>query len=264
VAAGTKDVELRLPALGAIEGTLEGFATPPSIIAFSPRDSFRHRAASTTAFNIAKIPVGTYDVTARSDNGFARATAVVKNGAVATVTLRNAGVGTIDARVLDEATRQPIADLMCASDNSVANTDGSGTVRLKAIASGNADVFCFGPSVRAEAHTSVEAGKTSTIEIIAKKTIRAPRARGYAGLELKIQDGDVEVNAVVVGGPADRVGIKRGDVIREVVDTIFEQMLNAQWVLEAIEARGPGEIVKLTLERDGKERSVELKLEQAP
>ena len=264
VTAGAKNVELRLPALGAIEGTLEGFATAPSIVVFSSQYSFRHRAASSTAFSITRIPVGTYDVLARSDNGFARATATVKGKSVAKVTLRNAGVGTIEGRVLDEATRQPIVDLMCASDSSVARTDTSGAFRLEGVAPGNVDVFCYGYSVQADARTVVEAGKPSHIEITARKRSRATRGRGYAGLELEIQDSDVAVKSVMTGGPAERAGIKRGDLIREVGDFELDLMQGLQWVLNTIEAHGPGQIVKLTLERDGKERTVELKLEQAP
>lgn len=105
---------------------------------------------------------------------------------------------------------------------------------------------------------------TSHIEITARKRSRATRGRGYAGLELEIQDSDVAVKSVVIGGPAERAGIKRGDLIREVGDFELDLMQGLQWVLNTIEAHGPGQIVKLTLERDGKERTVELKLEQAP
>ncbi len=264
VAAGARNVELRLPELGAIEGTLDGFATPPSILVFSSRDSFRPGRTSSTEFTITSIPVGTYDVLARSDEGYARATTTVESKSVAKVTLRNAGSGTIQGRVIDETTRQPIADVLCSIETSSARTDTSGAFRLKRVAPGNNELSCWGSGVQAHARTIVEPGRTAHVEIAAKKSSRATRVRGYAGLELEMQDSDVAVKRVVTGGPAERAGIKSGDIVRWLGELELVMMQDLQWVLDTIEARGPGSIVNVTLERDGKERTIELKLGLAP
>ena len=69
---------------------------------------------------------------------------------------------------------------------------------------------------------------------------------------------------VVSGGPAERAGVKTGDIVREVDDNEVDPMMGPQGVLMGIEDGGPGHTVKLTLERDGKQRTVELKLDSRP
>jgi hypothetical protein len=268
VAAGAKDVELRLPALGAIEGTLDGFATPPSVVAFSTsRDTsgVGYRATVTgTAFSIKKVPVGEYLVRAQSDDGFARATVIVEAKRAPKVMLRTLGVGTIEGRVVDAITREPVAGMQCAGESSETSTDSSGAFRFERVTAGSPEVACFGYDTEARAVAMVARGKTAHVELAAKKIASPPRVRGYAGLELEIQAGNVAVKKVVPGGPADRAGMKSGDVIREVQQRDVDAMQGHQWVLHTIEAGPSGSTVNVTFERDGAERTAELKLEPHP
>jgi len=84
-------------------------------------------------------------------------------------------------------------------------------------------------------------------------------------MELESQAGDVVVSKVVPGGPADRAGIKSGDIMRELDQEDVEGMRGRpEWVQFVIEGSAPGSTLKATLERDGIERTVEIKIESHP
>lgn len=76
--------------------------------------------------------------------------------------------------------------------------------------------------------------------------------------------GDVVVEAVASGNPAERAGVKVGDIVREVDSYDVEDHAGGVRALRMIELRGPGATVKLALERDGKPQTVELQLESPP
>ena len=269
VAAGTSNVDLRMPAVGAIEGTLEGFATSPSVFAFAAREDtmmmpYRLNATVTgTTFSFKRVPVGTYSLIARSKDGSARAEVTVDGKAVAKVVLRNPGSGTVEGRVVDETTREPVANLVCESEGSHMRSDASGAFRLERVTAGKATVFCFGDAIAAHASVMVEVGKTAHVDLAAKKWARSTGA-GYAGLELAIVGSNVAVKKLVSGGPAERAGVKSGDLVSAVDDEEVDAFIGPQLVLMGIENGGPGATVKLTLEREGKPRTVELKLDARP
>jgi putative serine protease PepD len=62
---------------------------------------------------------------------------------------------------------------------------------------------------------------------------------------------------VTVGGPADRAGIQAGDVITEVDG---QRVLSGEELIVKIRAHRPGDRLELTIERDGKERTISLVL----
>lgn len=265
VAAGAENVELRLPALGAIEGVLEGFATQPSVVASPTGDLVTVRplraTVTGTKFVFERVPVGTYQVVAMGNDGMGRASATVAANSTTRVVLRNPGVGRIEGRVVRETTREPVANITCVSSMSAAETDESGRFRLETVEPGTADVTCYGANAQAHARVVVTTGKTAHVEVIAKT--RTP-TRAYAGLDLEIRGGDVAVKKVVPAGPADRAGVESGDVVLEIDQLEVDAMQGPQGVLNWIEAREPGDSVTLKLERDGKELVVLLKLEQRP
>jgi WD40 repeat protein len=84
-----------------------------------------------------------------------------------------------------------------------------------------------------------------------------PKGRGYLG----IQPGDAEegclVQSVVPGTPAERAGLREGDIIKKVGD---EELKTAQDAYRVIQGRKADEEVELLILRDGKEQKIKVKL----
>lgn len=82
----------------------------------------------------------------------------------------------------------------------------------------------------------------------------------YRGVGARIRQATVQGQVPVTpGGPADKAGLKAGDVITKLGDrpvTGYEELFSEIW------SHKPGEKVKITYQRDGKENTTELTLGQ--
>lgn len=80
------------------------------------------------------------------------------------------------------------------------------------------------------------------------------------GVQVSRTDQDGQA-AVTAGGPADRAGIRPGDVI---VAIDGRPMTDPDELIVAIRAHRPGDVVELTLRVDGDERVVRVELDESP
>ncbi|MBP7760501.1 trypsin-like peptidase domain-containing protein [Candidatus Saccharibacteria bacterium] len=71
--------------------------------------------------------------------------------------------------------------------------------------------------------------------------------------------GSGSASAVLPGSPAERAGLKEGDIITRVNDTELSETIS---LVSLLAQYGPGDSVKLTVVHDGKERTVTVKLER--
>ena len=71
----------------------------------------------------------------------------------------------------------------------------------------------------------------------------------------------VAIVAVTKGGPADRAGLRAGDVISSVAGTATPDTTTLAQVLASQE---PGQVVSVTVDRDGAGHSVRLTLGELP
>jgi serine protease Do len=82
--------------------------------------------------------------------------------------------------------------------------------------------------------------------------------RPVLGIEVARETrGGVVVGRVAAGSPAERAGLRRGDLVREVDGAAVRSF---RGLLAALAERAPGEVVKVTLERNGRRLERELKL----
>ncbi len=90
----------------------------------------------------------------------------------------------------------------------------------------------------------------------------APVPKGSAWLGLTMQqDGEtVTVDAVAEGSPAAEAGLKKGDIILQVEGKTPGSVGE---IAAGVRSRKPGEKLKLTIKRDGKEESKEVTLGEA-
>ncbi|MER7789330.1 trypsin-like peptidase domain-containing protein [Streptomyces sp. NPDC097640] len=82
----------------------------------------------------------------------------------------------------------------------------------------------------------------------------------YAGDGARVHTRGTDGPPVNTGGPGDKAGIKAGDVITE-VDGV--RVHSGQELIVKIRSHRPGDRLRLTLRRDGQERTVELTLGSA-
>jgi putative serine protease PepD len=88
--------------------------------------------------------------------------------------------------------------------------------------------------------------------------------RGYLGVETSdvVTGGDgAEVQDVVPGGPAERAGLRPGDIIKKVGDVEVKEPAD---VAAALETRAPGDKVEIEVERSGSTETIDATLGKRP
>jgi putative serine protease PepD len=100
--------------------------------------------------------------------------------------------------------------------------------------------------------------KTSAHTLIAGGTIR----HAYMGVEIgNAPAGGAEIGSVVAGSPADKAGLKAGDVITNYNGT---SILNADVLTAQVGSSHPGEKVTLTVKRNGATKHLTITLGVQP
>jgi S1-C subfamily serine protease len=88
-----------------------------------------------------------------------------------------------------------------------------------------------------------------------------PRERPYLGVHVRQLEEGAQVLAVVPESPAVEAGLREGDLILAVDD---EEVTRETPLTDLIAAYEPGDLVVLTVERDGRERKAEVELSEWP
>jgi putative serine protease PepD len=102
----------------------------------------------------------------------------------------------------------------------------------------------------------IETAKEVADALIAGRTIERP----FLGVQLAETDDGAQIAAVTDGSPADRAGLRQGDVITEVEG----EAASADDVRRAVAEREPGDEIELTVRRDGGTETVTATLGKRP
>lgn len=270
VAAGTKNVAIKLVEPGGIDGTLKGFTGTPEVSAFRFESRFDRRRAtvSGTTFSLRDVPAGRYTLTASAGLDTANAIVEVTAGAIKTVTLEVAPTGIVTGKVVDAA-GAPVAGLTCSAmvENSdemmmggprnPSRSDASGAFRIERAPAGDVMVGCYGRGITAWSQAKVTVGQVTNVDLTAKsRDGKDDPKRRKSGLTLENQLSEVLVKAVEDGTPAAKAGIVPGDVV-EMVGTEKIGRFQAEMAIHMIE-NGTDNPVKLVVERNDKQVTVSL------
>jgi uncharacterized protein (TIGR03067 family) len=88
------------------------------------------------------------------------------------------------------------------------------------------------------------------------------RLRGFVGVALALENGqDVTVTMVLDKSPAEKAGLKQGDVILRVGN---EKATDLQTTVDVCRAQTPGSELKIQVRRDGNEREIAVKVGAFP
>src|SRR5579871_1347276 len=83
---------------------------------------------------------------------------------------------------------------------------------------------------------------------------------GYVGIKVNTQDSKVTINEVVDKGPAEKAGLKVGDVILKINGMEFSNEVASKFIRNG----KPGDKVTFTIQREGKEQEVKVTLAEPP
>jgi S1-C subfamily serine protease len=95
-----------------------------------------------------------------------------------------------------------------------------------------------------------------------KQEKQEKRTWGFLGVQL--DQGEMEkavIDTVVPDGPAEKAGLKAGDVVLKVGDT---EVKGPQALVEAMHKTKPGDKLDVVIQRDGKEQTIKVTLGDYP
>ncbi len=108
-----------------------------------------------------------------------------------------------------------------------------------------------------EVALKVRLDKSSSVDILGQRTDPTkPKGAGYLGVTWA-GDGSSKIQGVVEGSPAEGAGLLKGDLVVKVDGA---KVTGAAGVRERIWAKKPGDKMKLTIQRDGKDQEIEVTL----
>jgi hypothetical protein len=264
VAAGAVGVVLRMPAAGAIEGTLTGFGPRVAVraSAASDRGFLRYRPRVTgDRFVLRELPPGPYFVSARAGDAMADAEVEVVAGETAAVALAPLATGAIDGRLYDVRDRAPVADASCfarLTDGGAVGgrevTDADGRFRLVVVAGRSVEVACHHGRGLTRTTIEVKAGAARALEL--PVVLRREPGEGRE-VGLSLMEAPPLVTVVVPGGLAAAAGVEPRDLIVS-IDGIAVDGLHGGDVLTLLRDRPADARARVVLRRAGVEKTITL------
>jgi S1-C subfamily serine protease len=91
--------------------------------------------------------------------------------------------------------------------------------------------------------------------------IFADDEKGWLGVQIKLEDGKIVVQEIVGNSPAEKAGVKQGDIIQKIGDVVPTEL---QMFVDEVGKQKPGDKVKLVVTRDGKEVKVSVTMGKRP
>ena len=269
VAAGARDVLVRVQHPGGIRGTLVGFSASPSIYAQPMSGSYRQYQGSAggTTFELRGLPAGRYLVTAQNQREGASAMVAVSAGATAEATLRATGSASVAGIVVALQDGTPAAGMACLVmvgrddmsgvgnwDAAVsARSDARGQFVIDPVPAGPLWVLCHAPGSydlsSALAHVDVAAGERAQVTLRAVR-LTDPQRSGTLGLDFDPRYLQQVVASVRAGGPAAVAGVRPGDRLLD-MDGVSLENVTGMGFSFLVMNHALGDRVTLTVARPG-------------
>jgi len=269
VVAGGDPVTIKLSRPGAIDGTLTGFTTPPTVTATLGTVFTQSLATvSGATFSITGLSPGRYAVQASAGADVDAATVDVKSGETAHVALKTRGTGRVEGALYEYGTTKPIVAARCdvaaalgggnfAGDASRQTfTDAAGHFVLDAPI-GHGRIVCIPPLppwTGAGAEVDIDARPTASHTLYSVlPTFGA--TTGSVGAKVEPLTFPITIAGVVPHGPAAAAGIQVGDHVVSIDGGSLDGLLpHGAWVL--ILNHAPGTTATLGIEHGGATRQV--------
>lgn len=85
--------------------------------------------------------------------------------------------------------------------------------------------------------------------------------KGYLGIQFKLEDGKIKIMAVIGDSPAEKAGLKEGDIIEKLGEVVPTDL---HMFVDEVGRIRPGEKVVIIVTRDGKEKKLVATLGKRP
>jgi hypothetical protein len=206
-------------------------------------------------FELRDVPAAPVAVVVWTEDGARGETQVTPTyGTPAEVLLTLKSTAGLRGRVVDEATREPIADAFIFIEGERASNEGSGPdgrFVLEGLAAGQHTLrVSAGPFRRAERPVTLEEGQVLDVGDI---SLAAPNTRaGTIGAFVNLNGEELVIFQVIPGSPAARAGLRVGDTLLAVDGAPVTSGLEANQRLTG----APGSPVVLKVRRAGTEQTV--------
>lgn len=269
VVAGGDPVTIKLASPGAIEGTLTGFTTPPTVTA-TLRTVFTQSLATVdgTTFSITGLSPGRYAVQASAGADTDAISVDVKSGETAHVALKSRGTGRVEGMIYQYGTAQPVVAARCDAAPAIGGgnfamdatrqtyADATGHFSLDAPI-GRVRVVCIPPEPPwsgAGGELDVVAGQVANITLFSVRPTFTT-TMGSIGIRLQPLTFPITIAKVDPSGPAAAAGIQVGDHVLAIDGGSLDGLLPiGAWYL--ILDHAAGSTVTLDIERGNAERVI--------
>ena len=273
VTTGTTDVAIQLVRPATIEGSLAGFAAPPTIYArqLAGAGEDVEGVVDGDAFRITGLDPGRYIVDAQTTAEGEARLVELHSGETVRIALASHGRAAIEGHVLDFRTRKPIAGAIChamAAADGVQGTvawhldvdprsDVAGRVMIDPAPAGSVGVMCMMPADRWSPPTAdlvVAAGDHAVVQLYSAE-LHADQV-GTIGVEL---GPHARITAVQPGSGAAAAGAQVGDAIVG-VDGVAVDGLNGFGIAVLIGSHAVGTTVAVVVQRGSERRTLTAKV----
>jgi hypothetical protein len=280
IEAGTDNVVIKLVRPGAIEGTLVGFSTPPTVQLLTLTTNLfigSNPIVEGTRFSQTGLRPGRYAIEAKAGMEVDGATVDIRAGETAKVTLRSRGVGKLEGHLFEFGTKTPLPGYRCDANLSMggqmggpppdpawtSNPDASGHFAMAAPI-GMVRVFCFpqgAPMSPAGTDVEVTAQTVPNVEVYGVKVKRT--SPGDAGFRIKPLVLPLVVVDVTPNSSAATQGMKPGDLVTSIDGAAVQGLLPAG-AMTLIGNHAPGSTVTVGIARGGTALTFKLPVVASP
>ncbi len=283
VAAGAKDVTIRLVSTNGIDVTVVGFKDAPQVLAQSMSNGggMAVGVREGDAFHLRGLSPGVYLVTALSHGEMAIARVELQAVALASVTLTGRASATISATIVEFGSTTPVGAAhecyliprlgdqvayAAMSWSSRVQPDEHGRLTIDPAPSGDLVLWCnsFDPA-HSGAIASFSAAPNEHADVTLYSVTRTSDAGdGTIGVSFDYTDMlEARVSEVLPNSPAARAGIAKGDRV-VAVDGVMVDNLGEHGVSALIANHAIGTTVALSVARSSGTKTVLMVVESAP
>jgi S1-C subfamily serine protease len=85
--------------------------------------------------------------------------------------------------------------------------------------------------------------------------------RGFLGIQFQAMEGEAKISGFADGSPAEKAGLKEGDVIVKIQDKTIKEVND---IMDVMAKTKPGDKLSVTVKRDDKEKTVTVTLGTRP